>query len=85
VEGKGDRLMFCEDGEMTSIQYVVKVPHGFVYPKKLPLVRAELPLCRTELLERKARGCQTPSNCCWRTVFMVDVEAFVTRASGVVA
>jgi hypothetical protein len=73
------------DGEVSGLQYVAEVPHGFVDRQELHVVGAVFLLHRADFSVNKARGCQTPRTRCWKTAPLAVVEAPVTRTSGAVA
>jgi hypothetical protein len=35
VEGEDERLVVCENGKMSGLQHVPKVPHGLIYHQEL--------------------------------------------------
>jgi hypothetical protein len=46
----------CEDGKMSGLQHVPKVPHGIIYRQELHVICAVLLLCWTQLPGEEGEG-----------------------------
>jgi hypothetical protein len=84
VEGEDEWLVIVEDGEISCLQHVPKVPYSLIYIQELSVVSAVLLLAGFSFLEKKARGCQ--ASCTRRCMLgkIAVVEASLTRARGAV-